>query len=255
METKNALIVGIRNEESVCYAIAEELKKAGHALYATYQDETTRPGVARAAEALGIQKLYPYDARKDDSLAALTEAIRADGFGIDLLVHGISYSTAAGAKLDLPLIDVQWQEFTDAIRVGSFSLVELSGRLLDVLNEEAAILTLTLRWRKLAHPGFNVVCAAKAGLDSIVRGLAQSLGKAKQIRVNGISAGFVPTHSLGKVGNTLEILEREKRRSPLRATVRKRDIATLALSILENRSMTGNIYTVDTGVDIVDYLA
>lgn len=254
MEQKNALIVGLRNRNSVCFAIAAEIKKAGYQLYATYPDESDPEPISEVAETLGVQKLYHYDARKDESLDALAGAIKADGFQIDLLVHGISYATAAGAKLGVPLIDVQWKEFTDAVRVGAFSLVDLSGRLLDVLKEDASILTLTLRWRKLAHPNFNLVCAAKAGLDSIVRGLAQSLGKAKQIRVNAISAGFVPTHSLGKIGNSLELLEAEKRRSPLAANVRKEDIATLALSILENRSVTGTIYTIDTGVDIVDYL-
>lgn len=254
MQNRNALIVGIRNTDSICFAIAAEIKRAGYNIYATYQDETTRAGVEDVAEKLGIKKLYEYDARKDASLDALTDAIKADGFQLDMLVHGISYSTASGAKLNMPLVDVSWREFTDAIRVGAFSLVELSGRLLDVLKEDASILTLTLRWRKMARPNFNVVCAAKAGLDSIVRGLAQSLGKAKKIRVNAISAGFVPTYSLGKVGNTLEILDSEKRRSPLKTNARKEDIATLALSVLENRSLTGTVYTVDTGVDIMDYL-
>ena len=93
-------------------------------------------------------------------------------------MHGISYSTAEGAKLDLPLLDVTWEEFTDAIRVGAFSLVEISGGLLDVFKDDASILAVTLRWSKVAVPRFNVVSATKAALESIIRGLAQSLGNA-----------------------------------------------------------------------------
>jgi enoyl-[acyl-carrier protein] reductase I len=127
----------------------------------------------------------------------------------------------------------------------------VTGNLLDVFNDDASILAVTLRWSKVAVPGFNVVGATKAGLESIIRGLAQSLGNAKKIRVNGISPGFVGTYSLSKVGNSLDILEHAKSQSPLKTNVRKEDIAGLAVSILENASVTGMIYTIDAGVDIM----
>lgn len=249
--TKNALIIGIRNEDSLCFEIALELKRAGYVLYATYQDETTLEEVSRVAEKLNIQRLFPYDARRDEDLDHFAAAIKDEGVGIDALVHGISYSTAKDARLGCDLVDLSWEDFTDAIRVGAFSLVEISGHLLDVFNEEASILSISLRWSRVAVPGYNVVGATKAGLESMIRGLAESLGEAKQIRVNGISPGFVSTYSLTKVGNSLEILDREKRRSPLGRNVRKEDIASFAVSILENRSITSMIFPVDTGVSIV----
>jgi enoyl-[acyl-carrier-protein] reductase (NADH) len=252
MDNKNALIIGIRDEESLCYAIAREIKQAGYNIYATYQNDTTYASVSRVAEELGIKKLYPYDARKDEDLDGFSEAIRQEGIRLNLLVHGISYSTAEGAKLNLPLLQVTWEEFTDAIRVGAFSLAEVSGRLLDNMTEDASILAISLRWSKLAVPNFNVVSATKAALESLVRGLSESLGRAKGIRVNGISPGFVPTYSISKLGNSLEILTKEKSRSPLKTTVRKEDVASLAVSVLENHSITGMIYTIDTGVDIME---
>ncbi|MGD9310505.1 MAG: SDR family oxidoreductase [Desulfosarcina sp.] len=251
MKSKNALIIGIRDEASICTAIATEIKRAGYTLYATYQDESTYPSVSRVADQLNIEKIFPYDARNDEDLEAFTQAVREEGISLDLLVHGISYSTASGAKLDMPLTEVSWEAFTDAIRVGAFSLVEVSGRLLDVFSEEASILAVTLRWSKVAVPRFNVVGATKAALESIIRGLAQSLGSAKKIRVNGISPGYVSTYSLSKIGNSLEILERDKANSPLKTNVRKEDVAGLAVSILENTSVTGMIYPIDTGVEIM----
>ncbi len=250
-KAKNALIIGIRDEESICTAIATEIKRAGYTLYATYQDESTHDSVLRVADKLGIKKIFPYDARKDDDLHAFTEAIRGEGMALDLLVHGISYSTASGAKIGLPLVEVSWEEFTDAIRVGAFSLAEVTGKLVDIFNDEASILSISLRWSKVAVPGFNVVGATKAALESIIRGLAQSLGKAKKIRVNGISPGFVGAYSLSKIGNSLDILEREKERSPLKTNVRREDVARLAISVLENRSVTGIVYPIDTGVEIM----
>lgn len=251
MTNKNVLIIGIRDEESICHAIGEELKRAGYTIYATYQDEKTYPGVKRVAESLGIKRLFPYDARNEQDLINLRSAIEQEGLCIDLLVHGISYSTDKEAKLDMPLVEVKWEEFTDAIRIGAFSLVELSGALLPSLNPDASILSISMRWSKVAVPNFNVVCATKAGLESIIRGLAQSLGKAKSIRVNAISPGFVSTFSLGKIGNRLEILEQAKVKSPLATTVEKEDIASLAVCLLENKSITGMIYPIDAGADIM----
>jgi len=252
MQDKNALIIGIRDEESICYAIAKEIKRSGYNLYATYQDETTYNAVKRIADEMAIREIFKYDARKDEDLVSFTEAFKQRGIGLDFVVHGISYSTAQEAKLGVPLIDLTWEQFTDAIRVGAFSLAEVSGRLLEVINEDGSILAVTLRWSRRAVPNFNVVCCAKAALESIIRGLAQSLGEANRIRVNGISPGFVPTYSLSKVGNSLEILEREKSRSPLKVNVRKEDIGALAVSILENRSVTAMIYPIDAGVECVE---
>lgn len=252
MREKNALIIGIRNEESLCTEIATELKRAGYNLYATYQNASTLEGAARVADSLGVKELYPYDARKDEDLVAFTDQIKAQGIRLDALVHGISYSTVKDAKLNHELVELSWEEFTDAIRVGAFSLAEVCGRLLEALNEEASILTISMPWSKVAVPGYNVICAAKAGLESMVRGLAESLGEAKNIRVNGISPGFVPTYSLGRIGNRLEILEEAKYRSPLGENVSKEDIASLAVSMIENRSITAMIYPVDAGVEIMD---
>jgi enoyl-[acyl-carrier protein] reductase I len=254
MLDKNALIIGIRNEESICSSIAREIKRAGYNLYATYQDESTYDSAMAVAEDLGIKKMFKYDARKDEDLVQLSEAIKTEGILLDILVHGISYSTAKGAKLGLPLTDVTWEEFTDAIRIGAFSLVELSGSLLNSFREEASILALTLRWSREATPNFNVVGSSKAALESIIRGLAQSLGKAKKIKVNAISPGYTHSYSLSKIGNSLEILEKAKNRSPLKANVHKDDIATLALSVLENNSITGMVYTIDTGEEIMGHL-
>lgn len=253
MKNKNALIIGIRNEESVCYAIAAEIKRAGYNLYATYQDETTRESVQKASEGLGVEKLFKYDARIDEDLECFTQAVKEERVEMDLLVHGISYSTASGAKLNQPLTSVVWEDFTDAIRVGAFSLVEVSGKLLNVMKEGASILAVSLRWSSMAVPNFNVVCATKACLESIILGLAKSMGLAKKIKVNGISPGFVHTYSLSKIGNSLEILEKEKNRSPLKTNVRKEDVARLSLSILENDSITGMVYTIDTGVEVMGW--
>lgn len=251
MNEKNALVIGIRDEESNAYFIAKELKKNGYNLYATYQDEETANDVTRVAKELGIKKLFKYNVRKDEDLESFTKDIKEEGILLHAIVHAIAYSAAPNAILDHNLSTVDWEEFTDAIRISAFSLVEISGKLLDVLATEAGIITLTSHWANVGVPGYNVIGAAKAALNSIVRGLAQSLGKAKKIKVNALCPGPVHTEALAKLGNSLKILEAAKEKSPLKRTVNKEDIGTLAVTILNNNSLTGTIYTIDTGLSIV----
>jgi enoyl-[acyl-carrier protein] reductase I len=205
MNQRNVLIVGIRNQDSVCTAIAQEIKRAGYDIYATYQDETVYDSVNSVANSLGIKKLFKYDARKDEDLEQIAQAIKAEGILLDSLVHGLSYRTVPGAKLNQPLLNVSWDEFADAIRVEAFSLVELSGKLLDNFQEGASILAFTNHWSKIAIPNFNLLGSTKAGLESIIRGLAGSLGKFKKIKVNGISARYFDDDSLAQIGDTLAV--------------------------------------------------
>ncbi len=248
---KNVLIIGIKNEESTCFAIAKALKKRGYEIYATYLNQEAKEDMERVAEELNFKKIYQYDARKDEDLASFTAQMIKDGVKLDGLVHGIAYSAAKGAKLGSYLMDMEWEDFADAIRVGAFSLIEVVGKLFDQLNTGASILALTSRLSKVAVPGFNVVGAAKASLDSIVRGLAEDLGRLKKIRVNALSAGAMATGAFGKLGNTLTLLELAKNRSPLKVNVKKDDVGSLAATLLENTSITGTIYPIDAGYDIM----
>ena len=250
MNQRNALIVGIRERASVGTAIAEKLKDAGYNLYATYPDETAYDDAKSIANSLSMKKLFKYDARKDKDLEQLTEALKAEGIALDSLVHDTSYGTLPGAKLHQPLLDVSWDEFADAIRVEAFSLVELSGQLLEIFPEGASILALIKGSSKGAIPNFNLLGAAEAGLESIIRGLAESLGKCRKIKVNGISPGYFEGDSLAQMEDPSAILARAKNRTPLKMNVTQADIASLALSILENNSLTGTIYTIDCGEEI-----
>ena len=251
MAEKNALIVGIRDENSICYSIAVELKRAGYEIYATYQNESTKESVGRVAEAHSFKETFVYDASTEDDIKSIATALKKKNKFIDIVVHGISYSTHRDTKYNMPLTELSWIEFTEAMKVSAFSLVELSGNLLPVLNKNASIVAISAPWSRIAVPNLNVVCAAKAGLESIIRGLAESLGRAKKVRVNGISPGHVHTYTLSTVGNSLDILEKAKYESPLLTNVRKEDIATMAVSLLENGSVTGMVYSVDAGVGIM----
>lgn len=88
------------------------------------------------ADSLGLKKLFKYDARQDEDLEQLVPAVKTEEILLDSLVYSPCYGTLPGANLHQPLLKVSWDEFADAIRVEAFSLVELSGQLLDFSQKE-----------------------------------------------------------------------------------------------------------------------
>ena len=65
---------------------------------------------------------------------------------------------------------------------------------LDMLNENASLITLTYHGSTKVLEGYNVMGVAKAALEASVRYLAENLGR-EEIRVNAISAGPIKTLS------------------------------------------------------------
>ena len=64
----------------------------------------------------------------------------------------------------------------------------------DLLNENANLITLTYHGSTKVLDGYNVMGVAKAALEASVRYLAENLGKEGK-RVNAISAGPIKTLS------------------------------------------------------------
>lgn len=97
-------------------------------------------------------------------------------------------------------------------------------------------------------------CAAKAGVNMVVKVLAMEWGS-QGIRVNGISPGpIADTEGMRRLGSTPEIEQRIKSRIALRDYGTKRDIADVALFLCsENaRYITGTIIDCDGGSGLGD---
>ena len=96
-----------------------------------------------------------------------------------------------------------------------------------------------------AWPSHVPHAAAKAALNSLVANLAVALGP--EIRVNGLAPGIVlPPEELSP-----EDVLRLVVRTPLKRKVAVPDLVAMALAVLRNRSMTGQVVAVDAGRSIV----
>lgn len=95
-----------------------------------------------------------------------------------------------------------------------------------------------------AWPKLVAHCAAKAAVNALVANLAVALGP--EVRVNGIAPGVV----LPPADFPADKLARIIARTPLGRAVAIPDLVALAISVLSNASMTGQVVTLDAGLSI-----
>ena len=84
-----------------------------------------------------------------------------------------------------------------------------------MLNENAALLTLTYLGSMQSLPNYNVMGLAKASLEANTRFLAAAMGP-DGIRVNAISAGPIKTLAAMGVKNFRKMLTNYANRAPLK---------------------------------------
>ncbi len=251
MRRKNALVVGIANRDSISAAIAQELHANGYNIIPTYLNERALPHVREVTDPLGVQTLFPFQVGNDEQLQAIIDHLQAEGMRLDAFVHGIAFAS----EIKKELHEVSWQSFMQSTHISSFSMVEITGRLIkaDVLNFGASILTLSYIGSHLAVQGYNMMGPVKSILEALVRGLASELG-GKGIRVNAISPGPVMTRAASGIKGFSELLRVAEKSSPLTRTAELADIGRISAEVINNPSMNGSVYLVDCGSSAMIHL-
>jgi NAD(P)-dependent dehydrogenase (short-subunit alcohol dehydrogenase family) len=108
-------------------------------------------------------------------------------------------------------------------------------------------------WSVAAHPRTHrcaLISTVSVALPMLIANLALELAP---IRVNLIAAGFVDTPlSASLLGDDLDRRREELRATlPIRRVVGPSDIAALAVRIMSNTALTGAIYDIDGGQQLV----
>lgn len=247
MRRKNALVVGIANQESISAGIARELYNNGYNIIPTYLNEKALPHVLEVTDEIGVEELFQYKVGDADQLDHIVETLQNRNVRLDAFVHGIAF--ASEIKKDLH--DVSWKSFKESTRVSAFSMVEIASRLIqgDLLNPGSSILTLSYIGSHLSVEGYNMMGPVKNILEALVRGLASELG-GKDIRVNAISPGPVMTRAASGIKGFSGLLDVARSSSPLNRTAELEDIGKIAVEVIANPSITGAVYLVDCGASV-----
>jgi len=255
---KKGLILGVANDHSIAWAIAQEIMRQGGECGFTHlpdRDDDPRQRNRRRVQQLTdpcplAKFLLPLDVQSDESIAQLMHAT-ADVFGrVDFLLHSIAF--ADRADLGRPTIETSRAGFKLAMDVSVYSLIAVCHAARNVLQDGASIVTMTYFGGEKAVPGYNVMGICKAALDAAVRYLAYDLGK-QGVRVNAISAGPIRTLAAAGVSGFKTMYRRFAEIAPLHENVGIEDVGGAAVFLCSDLSgkTTGQVLYVDSGYNIL----
>lgn len=255
MQGKKGLIVGLANDKSIAYGIAQALHAQGAQMAFTYLNEALQKRVEPIAAGFNNSPVYKLDVSDEADMASIAEKVRADFGEIDFLVHSVAF--APKEALTEGFMKTSKSAFQIAMDISVYSLIDLTNRLESVLAPGASIITLSYLGGPKYIPDYNVMGVAKAALESTVRYMAVELGALKGQRVNAISAGPIKTLAASGIGDFKQILNWNESNAPLRKNVTIEEVGNSAMYLLSDLSsgVSGEVHYVDAGYNIMGMAA
>ncbi len=244
---RHALVLGVANHRSLAWAIAQKLHAAGATLCLTYAGERLRSGVEELAGTLPGTITLPMDVTDDTQIDAVAADLTARWGSLEVLVHGVAYANKE--DLEGSFLATSRAGFQLALEVSAFSLLNVSQRMLPLLEKQgASIVSLTYLAAERAVPSYNVMGSAKAVLEQMTRQMAMELGP-KGIRVNAVSAGPVNTLAARGIRGFTDKLKDAAEKAALKRNVSKDEVGSAAAFLLSDLAsgITGEVLYVDAG--------
>ena len=253
LENKKILIMGIRNKWSIAYGIAKSAYENGAKLIFTFMGEDNRKKIEELVSDFAGSKCYCLNGASEDELVEeCFKKIKEENGKVDGIVHAIAHANTEDLHNDF--IYTSKEGFAHACDVSSYSFVLIArmAKQMDLLNENASLVTLTYHGSTKVLEGYNVMGVAKAALETSVRYLAENLGK-EGVRVNAVSAGPIKTLSAKGIKDFSESLKIVEEKSPLHKNVTIEQVGNVATFLLSPMSecVTGQIVYADNGYNIM----
>ncbi|MBY0611335.1 MAG: enoyl-ACP reductase FabI [Beijerinckiaceae bacterium] len=251
MQGKRGLIMGVANQNSIAWGIAQMLSRHGAELAFTFQGEALGKRVQPLAESVGAKLVLPCDVEDIGSVDAVFDALERQWGTLDFVVHAIGFSDRAGLK-GRYVDNTTRENFSRTMVISCFSFTEVAKRAARLMPNGGSLLTLTYGGSSRVSPNYNVMGVAKAALEASVRYLAADLG-GDAIRVNALSPGPVRTLAGAGINDARFTYNYQTKNAPLRRPVTLAEIGGAALYFLSDlgSGVTGEIHYVDAGYNIM----
>jgi len=250
MAGKRGLVMGVANNHSIAWGIAQALHDAGAELAFTYQGGAFGKRVIPMVEKLGSKIVQEVDVENEQSLQGLFERLQKEWGRLDFVVHSIAFSDKE--ELKGRYVDTTKANFQRSLTISCYSFTEIARRALPLMTEGGSLITLTYEGATRVMPSYNVMGVAKAALEASVRYLAADLGP-QGVRVNAISAGPMRTLAGAVIGGARYVYRVSRDAAPLRRNVELTDVGGAALYYLSDLSagVTGTVHFVDSGYHVI----
>jgi NAD(P)-dependent dehydrogenase (short-subunit alcohol dehydrogenase family) len=237
--TGTALVVG--GASGVGAACAEALRAEGQRVVIgdLRQIDVSASGYAGSVE---------FDVRDRDAVRAAIAAITDEHGPLTSLVH------AAGTARVTPFLEISPREWDLIVGVnlhGAFHVLQAGA---EAMSAGGAIVVISSVDAQSPVAGLGHYCAAKAGLESLVRSAALELGP-RNIRVNAVAPGVVRTPLMESQLAKPEVEQAFLDRIPLGRIAMPADIAGVVAFLTSSTGawITGTTVIVDGGMKLREH--
>ncbi|MCK6418436.1 MAG: SDR family oxidoreductase [Alphaproteobacteria bacterium] len=246
MNGKRGLIMGVANDHSIAWGMAQALHQHGAEMAFTYQGDAFGKRVKPLAESLGAKILIDCDVQKEEDIDKLFSVLKKEWGHLDFIVHAIAYSNKD--ELQGRYVDTSLNNFLQTMHISCYSFTSIMRRAHTMMKPGGSAVTLTYYGAEKVMPSYNVMGVAKAALEASTRYLAADLGP-EGIRVNAISAGPMRTLAGAVIGGSRKTYKYNTLTAPLRRPVELEELGGAGLYLLSDLSsaVTGEVHYVDCG--------
>ncbi len=250
MKGKKGLVMGVANDHSIAWGMAETLHKHGAELAFTYQGEAFGKRVKPLAASIGSKIVLDCDVQNEESLDQLFTTLKKEWGSLDFVIHAIAYSNKD--ELQGRYVDTTLENFLQTMHISCYSFTSVMRRAKDLMSRGGSAVTLSYYGADKVMPSYNVMGVAKAALEASVRYLAADLGP-DGVRINAISAGPMRTLAGAVIGGARKTFKYSVLAAPLRRSVELEEIGGAGLYLLSDLSsaVTGEVHYVDCGFNAV----
>ncbi len=255
-EGKKGLILGVANDRSIAWAIAEQIMATGGECGFTHLPD--RPDDDKKKNRRRVEKcfekstsggkpkfLVPLDVQNDENIAEVMETAKQEFGQIDFLLHSIAFADRADLGRDT--IETSREGFKLAMDISAYSFLAVCNAAKPILAENASVACMTYFGGEKIVPGYNVMGICKAALEASMRYLSYDLGP-QGVRVNALSAGPMKTLA-GSAAGVGEMLKMYEHVAPLARNVTHEEVGRTGAFLLSDMSggVTGEVLHIDGG--------
>lgn len=250
MAGKRGIILGVANERSLAWGIAQQLHEQGAEIAFTYLGDALKKRVEPLAKSLGSDMILPCNVAEESEVKDVFKTLKDKWGTIDFVVHAIGFSDKN--ELKGKYLDTSRENFLMTMDISCYSLVAIAREAAPLMTNGGSIMTLTYYGSEKVMPHYNVMGPAKAALEASVRYLSVDLGR-DNIRINALSAGPAKTLAASGIGDFRYILKWNEHNAPLKRNITIEEVGKAGLYLLSDLSsaVTGENHHVDCGYHVV----
>ena len=255
-EGKKGLILGVANDRSIAWAIAQQIMAEGGQCGFTHlpdrEDDEKKKNRMRVQKCLDkcehqdqAKFVIPLDVQNDEQIASVMEHAKSEFGQLDFLLHSIAFADRDDLNRDT--VETSRAGFKLAMDISVFSFMAVANAAKDIMSENSAMACMSYFGGEKCVPGYNVMGVCKAALEAATRYLAYDLGP-RGIRVNALSAGPLKTLA-GSAAGVGEMLKMYSEVAPMGRNVTHEEVGKSGAFLLSEHSngITAEVLHVDCG--------